>query len=439
VVIKKKKLPLEGIRVISVTVVWAGPFATMMLGDLGAEVIEVESIHRFTAGARGTFARPPVGSYENDTNGGYTTYAGRIPNPYAWNKCAFYNCHGRSKRAMTMDLRRPDGIELFKELVKVSDIIVENNAPNVFDSLGLTYEALSAVNPRLIMIRASGFGQTGPYRHWRGYGANLAAFTSDYWMSQYTTDELATRTNAYSMDATGAASMVMSAIMALAQREKTGKGQLVDLAQTQTVLTCYGGAFMDYIMNGNVQESMQNRWPSALQGCYRCAGDDMYTYAVISIFNDKEWEGLRLTMGNPDWMKDEKWANMASRYKNHDEFDQHIEAWTKQHNKYALMYLLQKEGVCCGAVLSEKDIHNDPHVADRNFLIEMTQKWSGTHRYAGPAWKYTKTPQVFTLPPPGLGEHNEWAYKQVLGKSDEEYARLVEEKHAGDEFLPHVK
>ena len=436
---KKKTLPLEGIKVIDITVVWAGPFATMMLGDLGAEVIMVESIQRFTAGARGVLARPADEPYQKDTSGGWYGYPNRTPNPFAWNKCAFLNCHGRNKRAMTVDLTRPEGKEIFKELVKASDIIVENNAPRVFDHLGFTYDALREVNPGLIMIRASGFGQTGPYRHWRGYGANMAAFTSDYWQNQYSLDELATRTQMYSMDTTGAGSMVMAAIMALATRERTGKGQLVDLAQTQTVLACYGGAFMDYAMNGNVQSTMGNRWPSALQGCYRCAGDDQWAYAVVSIFNDAQWEGLRRALGNPAWMKDDKWSDMISRYKNHDEFDSNMEAWTKQHGKYDVMHLLQKEGVPAGPVLNEEDVHNDPHVKDRNFFVDITQKWCGTHRYPGPAWKYSKTPQEVKFPPAGLGEHNEWAYKQVLGKTDEEYARLVEEKHIGDEYLPHVR
>jgi crotonobetainyl-CoA:carnitine CoA-transferase CaiB-like acyl-CoA transferase len=233
--------------------------------------------------------------------------------------------------------------------------------------------------------------------------------------------------------------MVMAALMALKQRKKTGKGQYIDLAQTQSVLACYGEAFLDYAMNGNVQESMVNRWPLALQGCYRGKGDDQWAYAVLTIFNDAEWEGLRRVLGNPDWMKDEKWADMLSRYKNHDEFDREIEAWTKEHDKYEVMHLLQKEGVPAGPVLCERDVYADPHVNERNFFIEMTQKWCGTHRYPGPAWKYSKTPQEFTLPPAGLGEHNEWAYKQVLGKSDEEYNRLVAAKHIGDEYLPHVK
>jgi len=243
----------------------------------------------------------------------------------------------------------------------------------------------------------------------------------------------------YSMDTTGGGSIVMAAIMALAARKKTGKGQYIDIAQTQTVLACYGGAFLDYSMNGNVQATMGNRWPSALQGCYRCAGDDQWAYAVVTVFNDAQWEGLRRAMGNPAWMKDGKWGDMISRYRNHDEFDRQVEAWTKERDKYEVMKLLQKEGVPAGPVMCERDVHNDPHVNERNFFIEMTQKWCGTHRYPGPAWKYSKTPQKFTLPSPGLGEHNEWAYKKILGMSDEEYERLVKEKHIGDEFLPNVK
>lgn len=433
----RKRLPLEGIRVLDITVVWAGPFSTMLLGDLGAEVIGVDSIQRLNVTTRGAMARPPAAMYQNNRLGGWTQYPDRTPGDRAWNRCTFFNGHGRNKRSMTVDLTRPDGVEIFKEMVKASDILVENNSPRVLDSLGLTYDVLSEVNPRFIMIRAAAFGQVGPKRHWRGYGSNMAAVLSDYWQNQYSVDDIQKRTATFSMDTVGACAIVMAAMMALRVREKTGKGQYIDLGQTQTVLACMGEAMMDYTMNGRVQQTMGNRLPAALQGCYRCTGDD--DWVVITLTNDEEWAGLCRALGNPTWTKEDRFADFQNRYQNQDELDANIEVWTSQRDKYEVMHLLQQEGVPAGPVMSEKDAHEDPHVKERDFFLEITQKWSGTHRYPGFAWKFSKTPQEVRMPPPGVGEHNEYVYKQVLGKTDEEYEKLVKDLHIGDEYLPEVR
>lgn len=431
------KLPLEGIRVVDITVVWAGPFATQMLGDLGAEVIRVEAIQRFAASTRGNMARPRAEQYATSVTGGFFQYVDRQIGERPWNRCTMFNCHGRNKYGMTVDLTQPWGVEIFKRLVAVSDILIENNAPNVMDSLGLNYDVLKEVNPRLIMIRAAAFGQKGPKRNFRGMGHDVEAVVPHYWLGQYSVGDLPKRSNTYTMDTTGACSMVLAALMGLNYRERTGRGQYVDLAQSQTVLACLGEAFMDYAMNGRVQEAMGNRLPAAIQGCYRCTGDD--DWVVVTIRTDEEWRGLCRAMGNPPWTEEERFADGLSRYSNHDELDRRIEEWTSQRDKYEVMYLLQGEGVAAGPVLSEKDAHNDPHANARDFFLEITQQWCGTHRYAGFAWKYSKTPQEVKLPPVGLGEHNEYVYKQVLHVSDEEYDRLGREQKIGDAYLSNVR
>lgn len=433
----QKRLPLEGVRVLALTVVWAGPYSTMLLGDLGAEVIRLESIQRFASTTRGIMARPPAAMYESDEKGGWLQYPDRQVGETPWNRCTFFNCHGRNKHAITLDLTRPKGIEIFNRLIQVSDIFIENNAPRVIEHLGLTYDVLSEVNPRLIMIQAPGYGVKGPYRNWVGYGSNVEAAVGHQWLRGYPETDQAIQTNAFAMDTTGGSSIVFAAMMALHQREKTGRGQYIDLAQAQTVICSLAGAFMDYTMNGRVETTMGNRHPyMAPHGCYRCRGAD--NWVVIAVGSEEEWQGLCRAMGDPPWTQDEKFADALSRWHHQDELDRHIEEWTSQHDDHAVMHILQREGVAAGPVLNERAAHNDPHLKDRGFFLEITQKWCGTHLYAGFPWKYLRTPQKVYLPPPGLGEHNEYVYKQVLGMSDEEYAELEREQYIGDTYLPNV-
>ncbi len=434
-----KKMPLEGIRVLEITTTWAGPYSAMLLGDLGAEVIRVESLKHFATTTRGIFARPPAAMYANDDRGGWFQYPNRDVGERPWNRSTFFNSHGRNRYAMTVDLESPRGIEIFKRLLKISDLFVENNAYGVMEKLGLTYDVVSEVNPRIIMIRLPGYGIKGPYRDWRGYGVQCEGVVGHAWLNQYSIDDLPIRSMTFSMDTTGGCAAVMAAIMALARREKTGRGQLIDLCQAQTVALCLGEAYMDYVMNGRVQETMGNRHPTAIQGVYRCAPGGLDDYVAITIYNDEEWEGFCRAIGNPAWTREPKFADALSRYKNHDELDRHIEEWTSQHNKYDVMHILQKERVPAGPVMNEADVYSDPHVKERNFLLEITQKWCGTHLYPGFPWKYKRTPQKAYLPPPGLGEHNEYVYKKLLKVSDEEYDELVREHHIGDVYLPSVR
>jgi crotonobetainyl-CoA:carnitine CoA-transferase CaiB-like acyl-CoA transferase len=238
------------------------------------------------------------------------------------------------------------------------------------------------------------------------------------------------------MDTMGGAAMFASTLMALHRRHKTGKGQFIDLAMGQTTLSAMGEAFMDYAMNGNNQESLSGRDPVAIQGCYRCHGAD--DWIEITMHNDEEWQGFCRALGNPSWTKDEKFTDFIGRHRNHDELDRHIGAWTLTRNKYDVMHLLQREGVPAGPVLSEKDCFSDPHVAERDFFIEMSQKWSGTHLYPGFPWRYSRIPQTAYLPPVGLGEHNEYVYKELLKMSDQEYEQLKEENYTGDVYMPNV-
>ena len=314
---------------------------------------------------------------------------------------------------MTLDLERPKGIEIFKDLMKTTDVFIENNSPEVLGKLGISYEMMREANPEIIVLRGPGYGSTGPYSSWKGYGINVEGVLGHTWLSQYSSDDIATKSPTLIADATGGCGMAQAVLMALHHRNKTGRGQLIDLSQAQTLIPCLGEAVMDYAMNGRIQRAVGNRHPTAIQGCYPCKGDD--NWIVISINDDREWEGFCSALGNSEWTPDNRFSDAPGRRKHHDEIDTHIAGWTQLQDKYDAMACLQAAGVPAGVVLSEAEAFRNPHLRERGFFEEITQKWCGTHEYPGFAWKTRNRPQEVRLPPPGLGEHNEYVYKEILG------------------------
>ncbi len=435
------KLPLEGIRVLDITMVWALPWTGAMLGELGAEVIRVEQLQRYPRLTRGIFPKPTreIAEMLGTIGSGFPDGE---PGERPWDRFAMFNGIQRSKLSCTMDLERPEGIELFKRLVKVSDGFIENNAPEVMDKLGLTWEALSEVNPRLVYVRAPGYGLSGPYRNYSGLGMIFESVAGHSWTWWYDNDDMSGILPCFHADAAAGASALFALMMGLHHREKTGRGQLVDLGQCENFLPHLGEAFMDYTMNGRIRGTMCNRHPTAVQGVYLCKGakPSLETppgedhWVAITIQTDEEWEGFCRAIGNPDWTKEKRFSDFLSRLKNQDDLDKLIEEWTSQRDKYEVMHTLQREGVPAGAVLNSRDAFNDPHLKERGWPVELTHRECGTHMYPGPVWHMSKTPsRVFQAP--CLGEHNEYVYKKVLGVSDEEYERLVKEGHIGDTYI----
>ena len=195
---------------------------------------------------------------------------------------------------------------------------------------------------------------------------------------------------------------------------------------------------MDYTMNRRVQRSLGNRdlHSAAPCGCYRCKGDDRWV--TITVGADRQWEGFCRALGNPSWTKEERFGNVLGRHGNQDELDKLIEEWTTRHDHYAVMHMLQKEGVPAGPVMDERDLYNDPHLKERGFHERVTHPEAGTHLYPGLIWKASKTPNSIRTPACLLGEHNEYVYKKVIGVSDQEYIELEKEGHIGMDFVPGI-
>jgi len=289
------------------------------------------------------------------------------------------------------------------------------------------------------MIRMPAFGLSGPYKDYRSYGSGPEATIGFTWLRGYTDlDKSTSTTSVAHCDASGGPNAALAAVMALRYRRKTGRGQLIELAQVEGVIPQLGEAIMDYTMNGRVQDSLGNRdlHGAAPCGNYRCKGEDRWV--SITVRGDEEWEGFCRALGYPEWTRDEKFSTVLSRYKNQDELDKRVERWTLQHDPYAAMSVLQKEGVAAAPVTDAADIYADPHMKEIGVLEEVTHPEVGTHIYPGIGWRQLRTRNSIRRYACRLGEDNEYVYKELLGVSDEEYGELEREGHIGMDFAPHV-
>ena len=433
------KLPLDGIRVLDMCPMFAGNFACGILGDLGAEVIKVESIQYWQYGCRGVIARHTKESFGKlkggDASWGYPNWD---PGPDPWNRGGAFHTLSRNKISMTVDLRQPSGVEVFKRLIKVSDVFVESNASTLVRRLGIDYPALAEVNPRLIMVRAAGYGHSGPYEDRPAMAQTLEAFCGHV-LLRGSPDVPPTEVPAsITSDGTAGVAMALSAIMALHHRKNTGKGQVIDLSQLENFMPMLGYFFMDYIFNKREHSPVGDRHINAAPcGCYPCAGDDKWIN--ITVHNDAEWEGFCRALGNPEWTRDPELATTVGRFKKQDEMDQRISEWTRTRDPYEVMRVMQEEEVPCGPVLASKDTPEDPQLLARDHHEEVTPPGGWSYLFPGSPLRMSGSGRLrVRYPAPNLGQHNEYIYKELLGYTDEEYARLEKEGHIGNEPAPHI-
>jgi benzylsuccinate CoA-transferase BbsF subunit/naphthyl-2-methylsuccinate CoA transferase subunit len=429
-------LPLEGVRVLGFGLLWAMPTATMMMSDMGAEVIKVESLRYFPMGTRGIFPRP---TRELIRNTGYygRGYPESEPGDRPWNRYAVFNCHARNQLSMTIDLNKPDGQRYIRQLVAVSDLVIENNSPDVMEKLGLGYATLRAINPRIIMIRLPGIALSGPYRDFRGTGATIEAICGLTSLRGYVDGDPSTAGASYYMDSASAGVSVFALLAALERRDETGEGSLIEIPQSENLLNHMGEAILEYSMNARAPAPLGNFHPAyAPQGAYRSKGEDRWV--GISVTSDSEFVKLCEAIGRPELATDPRYASPLVRRRNQEALRGPIEAWTAQRTHREAAATLQDAGVPAGPVLAEPDAYEDPHLNARGFFSTWTTPDTGTYRYPGHLWRYHKTPLRYDRPAPTLGQDNEYVYKTILGVDDAEYRRLIEEGHIGDTYLPPV-
>lgn len=407
-------LPLQGIRVLDHGHVWAGPLLGGMFVDMGAEVIKVQAPNRLSGVAMGG-AGSPAG------------IMGRADVPR--DHPLAYHSLERGKLSITLDLSLPEGKELYKRLAAITDVIVENFAPRVMPGLGLGYDVLSQVNPRLIMASLSAAGATpGPWRDAVTYGPSLAAMYGVKSLLGYH-DDPQPREDTADLDPTAAAHAFFAICAALEYRERTGKGQFIDVAQGEATVQRIAEPIMDYFFNGRVAGPQGNRYPGmAPHGVYRCSGDDRWISIVVR--DDSEWSAL-VSIGGDDEprLKDGRFTDAFGRLKHQDELDAIIEAWTQRHDARELTHTLQAAGVAAFPVMSPPDLLADPNyeaLRGRHIRIEAAPSITPDQMYQSIPWKLTRTPGAVLAPTPKMGEHNDYVYGKLLGLSTVEMEQLKE-------------
>ena len=426
------RLPLQGLRVLEITVVWAGPYCGSFLADLGAEVIRVESTKTFVPLTRGAAPRLTQAAIDNlPLYSGGTP--GRVPGDRPFNRSPMFNSHARNKLSMTVNLLDPGGREIFDRLVAISDVLVENNPTETMEKLGISYESLKAVKDDIIMLRMPAYGSTGPYRDFRAHGVHIEGVVGHTMLRGYEDTDPSYNTTVLMSDAAAGAQGAFAVLAALRHRKRTGEGQLVELGQAENVLPFLGEYFMDYQMNGRVHGPMGNRHPWALQNCYPCAGENRWV--VITVYDDSQWIALCEAIDAPDLAADAELSNAAARRARQDEIDDRISQWTGRLDPDQIMRDLQQRGIPCGSVMNQADAYADPHIRSRGFFQESWQEDCGAHLYPGPLYKLSETPLSIRRGPVMFGQDNEYVYRELLGYTAEEYAAFEDAGHIGTEYV----
>lgn len=435
------KKPLEGIRVIDLCVVWAGPYATMLMADLGAEVIKPENPFVFQPMTRGAMAHPPAAMLKLAAAwaGGLP---GNEPGERPWNYNPTFVCLYRNKKSFTVDLRRPEGKDILRRLVEKSDVVYENNATGTMEGLGITYEWLRSIKPDIIFVRVPAYGSSGPYYNARALGVHLEGVMGHTLLRGYDDNNPSNNTAIYSGDYLAGAQGAFATMAALWHRERTGEGQLIEIAQAENASAMFTQAVMDYTLNGRVQAAIGNR---DVHGRFPCgvypaqspgdaAADQGDHWISIHIEDDDQWRAFGAAIGSPDWATDPRFATNDGRAEHFREIDAHIAEYTKDQDDYTLMHRLQAAGVPAAPVLEASRVFDDPHLRARNFFREQTSEGTGTNEYMGPLWNFEGTPVEYRQPPVLFGEHNDYVYRELLEVSDAEYDALKAAGHIAMDY-----
>ena len=397
--------PLKGVRITEFTSAWAGPYATCLLGFLGAEVIKVESRRRVDHSRILAF-----------TTG--KEFSGPDESPV-------FNTLNLNKMSVTLNLSKPEAIGIAKRLVKESDVVVENMRPGVVPRLGLGYEVLCEVKPDLVYLSSSSCGQTGPEREYVGYAPTFAALGGLSFVTGY--EDWPPSNFMGSIDLRSAATAAFAILTALLYRQRTGEGQYIDLASQESIAVLCGDLFLEFVLNSEIPMRQGNKDESmAPHNCYPCRGEDKWV--SIAVATDQEWQSLCQVMGMPELADDERFAQSRKRWENQEELDRIIGQWTSDKDYYEITDSLQAVQVAASPSLSSEGLFKDPHLKERNLFREIEHPVIGKDWVTAPPWILSETPAEIKRHAPLLGEHNDLVLRQMLGMSPEEIKKLEEEE-----------
>ena len=395
--------PLAGIRVIDLSMGWAGPLATRHFAELGAEIVKVEAC-QYPDWWRGVDDRPVV--FEK----------------MLYEKSAYFNVLSRSKKSVTLDLTTERGRSLVKRLVEKADIVIDHYSVGVLAKLGLDYDELKKSNPEIIMLSMPAFGSDGPWRDCRAYGSTLEQASGLPSITGRPEDPPTMTHIAYG-DPVGGLHAAAALLVALYHKQRSSRGQRIVLSQVECMFDMVAPWIVAESANGHGDLRLGSRHPHyAPQGVYRCAGDD--AWLVISVTDDAQWRRLCKAIGRPDLASDASLDNAAGRRAAHDRLDAAINAWTGMLGAQAAMELLQKAHIAAGVSRAPIQMLEDPHLKARGFWQWIDREHVGSHPQPSPPYRDS----LGTLPPlrpsPTLGQFNREILQGLLGLDDNEFDDL---------------
>ena len=423
------RAPLDNIRVVDLSRVFAMPFAGANLADLGAEVIKIDTCQAQFMETTRTITGP---------------FPDNQPGELWWEQGGTFQTLNRGKRSLTLDLRSDEAQRIVKELVSVSDIVLENFTPRVMARFGLDYASLRAVKPDLIMVSNTGYGHSGP---WSSFGAMASALEPTHgtgafmgYMEGDSSGALQPGAvpnkvgNSYT-DFLATWTALVSVMAALLHRAKTGRGTWIDLAMYQNGASFIGEGLLAYAFNGERARRMGNRHAAmSPHGCYPCLGEDQWV--TIAVRDDADWLAFCRAIGAPELAEDARYSAVRGRLEAQDDLDAIVAEWTGQRASYQVMETLQNAGVPAGPVLTAGQALSDSHFRHRGFFEKVThpaETGLGTKEYIGRGWKFSGSSAGIAGPAPILGEANGYALREILGLSAELVDALAKQEVIGVE------
>lgn len=393
-------MPLQGVRVLDLTWALAGPYATLQLALLGADVIKVESAHAPETTRRGAYAKSP------DPESSPT-----------------FNSLNLNKRGLRLNLKHPEGLAAALALARVSDILVENFRAGVLERMGLGYNRLLQENPTIIVMSASSFGSRGPHSAYPGYASVFNALSGLGNLSGYADGPPVELRD--SIDLRVGTGMASACLAALLYRRRTGAGQSIDFAAVEAIGTLAGHRVPAFQLTGEEPHRQGNRDQAlAPHGIYRCIGED--AWVSIAVASDSEFVALCRAIGQPSLADDPRYAGVMERMQHAIALDGVIGAWATERTAAEAMHALQAVGVVAVQVFSNKDLFEDPHLRARGAWHAVEHPYLGRQWVQGLAWRSSGVPDTTVRPGPLLGQHTGEVLQELLGMTAEQVAQMQE-------------
>jgi len=389
------KKALEGLKVVDLTTALNGPFCTMILADYGAEVLKIEPIE----GEQCRFWGPL------DEKSG---------------ESGFYNYVNRNKKGATLNLKTEKGLELFYELVKDADILVENFRGGITKKLKIDYDTIKKINPAIIYASGSGFGQYGPITHRPCYDIVAQAMGGMINLTGFK-ETNPVKVGPSVADHVAGIYLALGVMLALYNRKVTGVGQQVDVAMFDTIFSILENALVNYTMGGEITQRNGNVDPSISPfDVYECKDG----FVALGVGNDKLFRTFSATIGHPELMEDPRFATNDLRCNNYiPDLQNLIRGWCKDYTKGEIESIMDEAGIPCGPVLNVKEAIEHPHIQEREMMVHCEHPTAGDQYFQGCVIKLSETPGEVSAPSPLLGQHN----REIFGLTEEEMKKLKEE------------